>query len=567
MLTSLFRPQKNTKQLPDDLFWYAKFDLKSDGTPQNNELAAGFEIHKAAYTDSEKLIVAGDIWLSNRRELNRRFDLDESTDDLHAFHRLWETLKETALEHVQGSYALLVFEREFSKLKLIRDPVGTKNLYYAKDSSSFYVAARIKAISSFVSKEIDELALRDYLCCAFVPGEQTMFRSIREVRPGEIVELPGKTIKSFWKIREDFQEFESESLEWHSERLRKLLEEVIDEYLPANEDAGCYISGGIDSSAVAALAANLHSKKVDCYSIHFGSECPNELEWSGMVAKHCGLTQHIIEITPDDMWNLHPEVISMLDDPIGDPLTVPNMILAQKAKMQTNVILNGEGGDPCFGGPKNQPMMLDSLYREKTASRAEIEAAYLSSFQKCKTDLSRLLNSKLWNSVKEKESVFADDLTMEGHYVNKFFLINTKYKGADQILSKVNNITSCFQLAGRSPLFDRRIVDASLTIPPQHKLKGTQEKAVLKYAVSDLLPEAILQRPKSGMMVPVQLGFRKYWQKQARKLLLNKKAHIREFLNMQVVGDWLDYKEDVWARYGVKLWLLSALELWLRENL
>ncbi len=120
--------------------------------------------------------------------------------------------------------------------------------------------------------------------------------------------------------------------------------------------------------------------------------------------------------------------------------------------------------------------------------------------------------------------------------------LNIKFKGADHILTKVNNLTHAAGIEGRSPLFDQRVVELSMQIPPEYKLSGVQEKAVLKQAVADLLPETIIQRPKSGMMVPVQLGFRKYWNRQARALLLSKKAAIAPYLSQSLMRNWLDYQ-------------------------
>jgi asparagine synthase (glutamine-hydrolysing) len=142
--------------------------------------------------------------------------------------------------------------------------------------------------------------------------------------------------------------------------------------------------------------------------------------------------------------------------------------------------------------------------------------------------------------------------------------INIKYKGADQILTKVSNLTTANQLIGLSPLFDRRIVQFSRSIPPEYKLAGNVEKAVLKEAIKDLLPTAIINRPKSGMMVPVQKGFREYWQKQARSLLLDPQAEIAPYLNQNVLRSWLNYEGDIWSRYGIKLWLIVSLEVWLK---
>jgi asparagine synthase (glutamine-hydrolysing) len=163
-------------------------------------------------------------------------------------------------------------------------------------------------------------------------------------------------------------------------------------------------------------------------------------------------------------------------------------------------------------------------------------------------------------------SVFEPDLNSDLNFLNRLMAINIKYKGADQILTKVNNLTSATGLQGRSPLFDRRIVEMSMTIPPEYKLSGTTEKAVLKQAVADLLPTAIIDRPKSGMMVPVQRGFRQYWQRQAHNLLLDRQSEIAPYLDRQLIKEWLNFRGDVWGRYGVKLWLLVSLEIWLRVN-
>jgi len=354
-------------------------------------------------------------------------------------------------------------------------------------------------------------------------------------------------------------------LEWHGERLRSLLDQVVQEYLPPGEPVGAFLSGGLDSSCITALAAKFHNSPVHTYSIHFGSDCPNELEFSSLVAEHCQTQHHILEITPSQMWEQLPETMAYLGDPIGDPLTVPNLLIGRLAREVVRVVLNGEGGDPCFGGPKNQPMLLNNLYGSVTNQPDSLEA-YLISFQKCALDLPQLLKPEIWTAVQKEPSIFEADLNSNATYLNRLMGLNIKFKGADHILTKVNNLTQAVGLEGRSPLFDQRVVATSMEIPPEYKVSGVQEKAVLKQAVSDLLPESILYRPKSGMMVPVQLGFRKFWQRQARALLLSRKAAIAPYLNQSLIRNWLDYRGDTWNRYGVKLWLLVSLEIWLQVN-
>lgn len=224
-------------------------------------------------------------------------------------------------------------------------------------------------------------------------------------------------------------------------------------------------------------------------------------------------------------------------------------------------MLNGEGGDPCFGGPKNQPMLLSQTYGY------DLITSYGRSFQKCFDDLPQLLHPEIWTAVKDAPFFFAPDLADSSvELLQRLFLINIKFKGANHILTKVNNLLGSAGLQGRSPLFDPRVVDFSLRIPTACKVQGAEEKVVLKRAVADLLPPAILHRPKSGMMVPVHRGFQEHWQRAARHLLCAKNAQIAPYVQSATVQNWLSYRNDPWHRYGVKLWLLTSLEIWLQQN-
>jgi asparagine synthase (glutamine-hydrolysing) len=151
-------------------------------------------------------------------------------------------------------------------------------------------------------------------------------------------------------------------------------------------------------------------------------------------------------------------------------------------------------------------------------------------------------------------------------YLNKLMLINVRLKGADQILTKVANLTGAHGLCAASPLFDPAVVEAGFAIPGRYKLDGAREKAVLKEAVRDLLPEPILTRPKSGMMVPVQRWFKTDLQKPTRARLSGKRARIAPYLNQSLLKDWLDYAPLPFPRHGVKLWLVLTLDLWLERN-
>ena len=516
---------------------------------------------------NQRFVIAGDVWLSNRNDLLKKLDRRATiVTDIDIVAHLWEQCQIETLTLLQGMFAFAVWDRERQELWLVRDRVGAKTLYYTTNGATRWISLRLRSLNPYRSDELDLVALRDYLSCAFVPGSQTMWRDVRELRPGTVLRMPDDHFQTYWQPQEQICN-EDQSLEWHGKQVRSLLEQIVQESLPANQPVGAYLSGGIDSSCIVALAKKLHDRPVHTYSMHFGKNYPNELEFANLVAAHCQTEHHVLEISPETIWQQLPETLAYLDDPIGEGLTVPNLILGQTARQTVDIILNGEGGDPCFAGPKNKPMLLNSLYGSVIETvNSDVTSAYLTSFQKCFLDLPRLLKPEVYREIESIPSVFTIALQDQHQtYLNRLMLLNINFKGADYILTKVNNLTQAAGVQGRSPLFDPRMVELSLQIPPQYKLSGAQEKAVLKSAVADLLPDAILNRPKSGMIMSMQQWFRTTWKRRTRALLLNKNAAIAPYLNQSVIREWLDDRGER-HRYGLKLWLLVTLETWLQVN-
>ncbi len=549
--------------------WGKVDSILEDVTWQDNRLAIiAPEGRAITISPSQQFVVIGDLWLSNKVELLPKLGLEPSNfsgNDSEIIALAWEKWEFECLHLLRGMFAFTVWDRDKQILYCIRDCSGARTLYYTTNKDICWISPQLRTLAPYRSGDIDLVALRDYLATAFVPGERTLWQDIKEVGPGTVIQFPEAKITSYWQLQENTQAADK-PLAWHGEKLRYLLDKVVREYLPPQQPVGVFLSGGLDSSSITALAAKFHNEQVHSYSIYFGDKSPNELEFSSLVANHCQTKHHILEISFEDMWERLPETMAYLDNPIGDPLTVPNLLLARLAKADVEVILNGEGGDPCFGGPKNQPMLINSLYGAVVNQQDALQA-YLNSFKKCAAFLPQLLKPEVWNAVETQPSVFSAELNnVDANYLNRLMAINIKFKGANHILTKVNNLTQAEGLLGLSPLFDKRIVELSMTIPPIHKLSVAQEKAVLKQAVADLLPEAIINRPKSGMMVPVQIGFRKYWQQEARNLLLNRQAEISPYLDKNLISKWLEFRGDTWRRYGIKLWLLVSLEVWLQVN-
>lgn len=520
------------------------------------------------WTDpTERIIVCGELVLDNLAGLQRQLELpDAEAGTVVAALYLRHGLDVGG--HLLGMVAVAIWDTLEQRLVLLRDGVGARTMYYSHQQGACWFASRLATLSRCpaLSTELSLTALQTYLTFSFVPGHETMYRDIFELRPGTTLTLPDQHHQTYWQPREKLSETD-DSLESHAVRLRALLEEAVHDSLPADGPVGVYLSGGLDSSLITALAARQAAGPVHTYAIHFGTQYPNELEFAQQVADHCQTEHHVLDVSAKRVRQHLFETMTALDDPIGDPLTVPNLLLGKAAAQDVSVILNGEGGDPCFGGPKNQPLILNELYGSQQA-RAE---SYLRAYRKCYAELPQLLKADVQAALREaepQENLLTPILNGSSmrHFLNKLMLINVQFKGADHILTKVNNLTTVNGLLGRSPLFDPRVVEASFAIPPQYKLIGADEKGVLKAAVTDLLPASIINRPKSGMRVPVQRWFRWELWLYARWMLLSPRARIYQYVNRAVVWRWLGYEGSVWPRYGAKLWLLLTLEVWLQAQ-
>jgi asparagine synthase (glutamine-hydrolysing) len=479
----------------------------------------------------------------------------------------WRTLVEQRrLGAVEGAFSLAWLGPDGS-LSLARDALGERTLYYAVRPNGVIFASTIRALlaTGLVPRQLDLPSVAAYLSYAYLPGRETLVRGVREVLPGEVGRFHrGKvTSERLWSVPAEPEAWAGE--EDLRRSLRERLEEAVRRRLPPGEAVGAFLSGGLDSSLVVALAGKLHDARVKTFSVSFGAGYANELPFSSLVAEHCRTEHRIVELSPAVVLHHLDDAIGMLSDPIGDPLTVPNALLFREAAPEVSVVLNGEGGDPCFGGPKNLPMLLAELYDGETRAR---ERSYLRAHLKCYDDLGAMLATEVQVALASSplearlESHLADQ-RWRG-FVSRLQAINVSFKGGHHILPKVDALSAPFGVLPRSPLFDRAVVELAFAIPPQLKLHGSVEKYLLKEAVRDLLPRAIVERPKSGMLVPVEAWFQGPLRRQARERVLDGLApwglFRRDYLERLLDGRLGGLR----PRHGAKVWLLITLEAWLR---
>jgi asparagine synthase (glutamine-hydrolysing) len=468
------------------------------------------------------------------------------------------------LQDVDGAFALAWTDAE-GRLHLARDAIGQRSLYWGRTPQGGIAwGTRLHdVLRAGVARTLDHVAVTTFLTTAYVPGSATLVAGIRAVPAGvELVfdpRAPDPVAQPFWTLPASPDAFDDE----HAlrARLRATLDDAVTRALP-DGPLGASLSGGIDSSLVVALARR--RRPVQAFSISFGPEHRNELEWSGAVAAHTGASHHVVMVRPRDVVERLDETVGALSEPNGDPLTVPNLMMFEAAASAgLDVLLNGEGGDPCFGGPKNSPMLLSELYGGTSR-----EQAYLRAHQKLWDELDQALEPEFAASIpagalEALVSPWFEDPRWPS-YLERLLAINVSWKGAGHILPKVEHLGGRMGVRARSPLFDRRVVELACAIPASLKRRGSIEKYLLKEAVRDLLPAAIVDRPKSGMMVPVEGWFTDPLAAFARERLLDglapRRIIRRDYLERLVARQLPGLR----PRQGVKIWLLLTLESWLR---
>jgi asparagine synthase (glutamine-hydrolysing) len=523
-----------------------------------------------SHTD-KSLVAVGDMVLLNRAELAADAGVPATSSDGEVLLALYERFGCEGLARVRGMFALAIWDGKH--LTLVSDPMGARSVFYAYANGTWVVSSSLRALRRWprLPVAINYAAVRSFLTCAYLLGDETLLQGVHKLPAGSCIRLHpdgSSDESSYWEPTECPWD-PTDPPDAYAEHLSQLLHESTSLCLPTNQDVGVFLSGGLDSSLVAALASRLHDRQVKTYTINFGSNFPNELSYADLAARHCGTKHKVLTYDGRQVVERFESTVALMDCPVGEGLTVPNILLSRSAAEDgLTVILNGEGGDPCFGGPKNIPMLLFELHRSDPSPDVRAQA-YLRSHRHCYDDLGVLLSPRVQAELGQEPSVESrisrylesDRMT---HYVNRLMWTNLRLKGPGYMLAKVDYLVASQGIQGRYPLFDRKVVEYSFAIPPKYKIAGTTEKWILKLAVKDLLPEPILERPKSGMRMPMKHWLDGPLRELTERLLLSPRGRSRGIFNTAVIRSWLNRRGVLGPRHGQRLWLALTLEAWLR---
>ncbi|MGC8669485.1 MAG: asparagine synthase (glutamine-hydrolyzing), partial [Chthonomonadales bacterium] len=572
------------------------------------DLAGG---HQPIYNEDASLSIVFNGEIYNYRELRRELQAHghrfTTNTDTEAILHGYEQWGEECVNHFNGMFAFAIWNADTAELFLARDPVGIKPLYLYEDGQRLLFASEIKSIlaAGNIPREVDPVALHHYLSFLYVPPPRTMLKSITNLPPGHWARWRNGSleIREYWAGPQ--AAFEPEPARpVCPEDVLQMLRDAVRRHLIADVPVGCLLSGGIDSSAIAALMAQEVGPGFKTFTAGFPQAgIYDERPFARAVAQHVGSDHMEVEINPAAAEIL-PRIVWHLDEPLADASVIPNYLVCQLAASQVKVALSGIGGDEAFGGYRRYfATSLSGMWRRMPPAlmRAAISAAtrivpisgdnpmgerlrlarkfydhieldpetrYLAWNAFFTEDMKRALYAAsrqdgLPDSLQESRKWFRrmpqGDLTRRAMYVD----LKTYLPGDPLLLA--DKLSMAHSLELRVPFLDRELLEFAARIPSHQHLSGKETKSLLRAAVRHLLPPQILERPKRGFGTPIDVWLRMHLRPMMLDLLSERALKARGWFNPSYVSELIRTHLQGSNDYSQHLWALLVFEIWHRQ--
>ena len=551
----------------------------------------------------------GEIY--NYRELKARYAARgfrfRTQSDTEVILAAWLLDGPQGLDALEGMFAFALWDRASRTLFAARDRFGKKPLAYTIQGGVLAFASELTALAKlpFLRLETPVSTLMRFAAYEYVPTPETIYKDVYKLRPGHyLLFKDGQlTTAPYWEMPLPGPE-PRESEEELCEKLRLLLAQAVKRRLVADVPLGVFLSGGIDSSTVAALTAGMVSR-IKTFSIGFTEASYDESRYARLVASRFATDHHERILSADTCGSLLPEIVARFDEPMADPSIVPTYLLAQVTRENVTVALGGDGPDELFYGYEYFPAfrlaagydklppfvrrrLIEPLVKMLPHSAGYINPRFVADtflagatapqWLRVQTWLSAFTadaQAALWRNptagMLAPQNLFAPTRELFDSYAAGDPLARVGYVFArqymlDYILVKVDRCSMMHSLEARAPFLDRDLAEFVCRLPSRYKLRGTNRKYLLKKAVADLLPKGILGRGKRGFLIPTADWLRKQLRPQVDELLGQRHLTQQGLFNPKEVARLVSEHASRTADHRKKLWTLLVLQLWLAKH-
>lgn len=559
-------------------------------------------------TTNGRFVISYNGEVYNFRDLASELSLNDlrSSSDTEVVLRAWERLGVDGLRKLNGMFAFAVYDRQAQKLWLVRDRLGIKPLYYRLDSRGLAFASEIKGILALTDEapSCDISSLHEWLYYGNSLGDRTLYQGIKQLLPGRYLELDLRSfeygVREYWSLERQARRTDAVHFTRRDviAETRQLLEEAVKRQLVSDVPVGLFLSGGVDSSAIAAFASRHYGGRLATYSAGFDfAKNGGELPKARAVAALYGTDHHEIHVAGGDVASLVEKMVHHHDMPFSDAANIPLYLMASQISSHTKVVLQGDGGDELFGGYRRYSTLshyrwlhpLAQVFQHlhgiapKSALFYRVQR-YLHAFaaHDLATTMALLLTSD--DPYSSPSSIFAPGIAslvrksdpfarfheqqahFEGQDIgNQMSLVDLTIQLPDIYLEKVDRSTMAASLEVRVPFLDHDLVDYVATLPSRLKIPHGKKKWLLKSALRGTVPDEILYGPKTGFNVP----FGDWLQTSLKSMFFD---HLSKFMRDQ--PDFLngDYIRQLFARtssgrqdHSFMLWKILNLMIWVNH--
>ncbi len=554
-----------------------------------------------------QLVCNGEIYNSPqlREELINKGHQFKTSTDVEVILHLYEEHGSDCVKYLRGMFAFVIWDVKNRKLFLAKDHMGQKPLFFAQVGNDFLFASEVKSIlaAKMVKTAPNMNAFWHYMSLRFIPDQYTLFEGINKLPAASTMTWEnGKTeINKYWEP--SFTDKLNASEETIEEELNEILYDSVKMHLLSDVQVGSFLSGGIDSSMITAMIAEISGEKFPTFSIGVKEQNFNELPYARMVSDKYDLDAHE-KIVQADLVHMMPSMIYHLDEP-SDPFGVGVFLVSKEASKKVKVVLSGDGGDENFAGYDrfagqrlvDYYCILPEWFRKKIMRRVinlmpesfgykslaqkaswvnEMSFydrgeryAHSMSFLRFTPDAKEnLFNSDFRSKIVDDDSVGmilryfnaenADDL------VDRMLFTDLMTRMPDHLLSIVDRMSMAHSLESRPPLMDHKVIEFAASIPASMKLKGKSLKHILKKVAARYLPDELIYRKKQGFSFPIGVWLRTDLKEFVRKLFEQSRFVELGYFNKSYIDQIFQEHVDGKVDHNFRLWILINMEFWYR---
>ena len=552
-----------------------------------------------------RMVFNGEIY--NYQTLRRRLEgtghAFATEGDGESILHLYEDCGIEAFSQLNGMFAIAIWDANRNRIVLARDRIGQKPLYYAVKDGRLVFGSELKCLAEVegICKEIDPAAIDEFLTYQYIPHPGTIWKGVRKLPPGHAAVFDGRdlSIQRYW----DYDPSIEVAIDPRDacEQLKELLHDSVQLRMQSDVPLGAFLSGGIDSSLITAIAQSHSNQPVQTFSIGFPISDFDETKYAAEVARHLGTKHQRFEVTPSGV-EIIDKLVWHYDEPFGDSSAVPTWYLSELTRKQVTVALSGDGGDELFAGyERYRALWLSDRLRRMFPIHKIPGIGLLQHFPDSSRRRSIFRRAKRFTEALEQPAarrylnwlqIFPESMRAR-LYTDEFverlpgddpfeFLescwarsdgrdLVTRASASDvlsylpcDLCTKVDIASMGNSLEVRQPLLDHRVVEFAAKLPVRHKFRGRRGKLILQDTFGELIPNSIFTRPKMGFGIPIGNWFRDQLKPMVHETLLADDARIAPYFRRDAVNQLVRSHEQAEQNHGYRLWNLLILEKWLR---